>query len=102
MGTIYRRANPTLARISTTKLLSITTAETLLTLGSASTAFEINNLSSATIYYGNSGVLTNSGGLIVEDGAKFWDHVQSGFQMYLVVISGGITGRALVHEYEGE
>jgi len=102
MGTIYRRVNPTLASISTTKLLSITTAETLLILGSASTAFEINNLGAYTVYYGDSGVLTNSGGIISSNGAKFWDHVAGGFRVYLAVITGGVTSRVIVHEYEGQ
>lgn len=101
MGTHYKRTNFSLGSITTTKLLSITSAETLYTLGTSNVAFEATNIGAQTIYYGNSGVLANSGGIITANGSKFWDSVVGNFTLYFVVASGGVTSRLVIHEYAG-
>lgn len=101
MGTNFIRTNRNLGSIGTTKLLSITSSETAYFLGSGNVALEATNIGNFTIIYGNSGVLTNSGGLIVANGSKFWDTVGGPFTLSFVVNSGGVTGRLLVHEYVG-
>lgn len=90
-----------LGNINTTKLLSISSAETLFILESSNRAFEANNIGIHTIFYGDSGVLTHSGGPLVANGAKFWDRVVGGFNMFFVVASGGVTSDLVIHEYAG-
>ena len=96
------RSSIALGLITTTKLLSITTAETVYTLGSGNIALEATNISAINIYYGDSGVLANSGGVIVENGSKFWDSVIGNFQVYFAMASAGVTGRLVIHEYAGD
>jgi hypothetical protein len=88
-----------LGSIATTKLLVITNSETLYTLGSGNVALEATNLGPNTVYYGNSGVLNNSGGLIIGNGSKFWDSVVGDFKVRFVVSSG--TSQLVIHEYAG-
>jgi hypothetical protein len=88
-----------LSSIQTTKLLAITSAETLYELGTANHAFEVTNLGTQNVYYGDSGVLVNSGGLISPDGSKFWDRLEDTFTLYFVVASGGVSSNIVVHEY---
>ena len=101
MGTKFIRTNLNLGSINTTKLLSLTSSETLYTLGSGNIALEATNIGSQTIIYGNSAVLLNSGGLIAGNASKFWDSVVGNFQMYFAVASGGVTSRLVIHEYAG-
>lgn len=101
MATHYKRTNLSLGVIATTKLLTINSSETLYTLGSGNIALEATNLGPYLIYYGNSGVLANSGGLISGNGSKFWDSVVGNFSMRFVVNSGGVTSNLVIHEYAG-
>lgn len=101
MGTHYKRTNMSLGSIATTKLLTITNSETLYTLGSGNIALEATNLGPYVVYYGNSGVLANSGGVITGNGSKFWDSVKGDFQMRFVVGSGGVSSNLVIQEYAG-
>ena len=102
MGTIRKITDLQLASIATTKLLSVTSAESVYYLGSGNRAFEITNLGSYNLYYGNSNLTTNSGGVVLPNGSKMWDTVADNFTMYLRLTTGGITNLGVViHEYAG-
>lgn len=101
MGTNYVRTNRFLGSINTTKLLSVTSSETLYSIGSGNTAFEAINIGSYSVYYGDSGVLANSGGLILSNGAKMWDTVWGGYTQRFVLGTGGVASNLVIHEYAG-
>lgn len=100
--TIRRISDLYLGSITTSKVVSISSAETVYTIGSGNRALEITNLGAYSIMYGQSGVLVNSGGIITANGSKFWDGVVGDFTLYLVVGSGGVTSNAVVQEYAGQ
>lgn len=100
--TIRRISDLQLGSIATTKLLTVSSAETLFTISSGNRAFEASNIGSQTIYYGASGVLFTSGGFITATNSKFWDTITDNFQMYFVVASGGVTSRLVIQEYAGQ
>ena len=103
MGTIRRLTDIQLGSIYSTKLLSITTSETLYIISSGARAIEVGNPSAvANLFYGSSSLAVNSGLLIGSSyGAKFWDTVTDNFQMYLRITSAGLTSLAIIHEYAG-
>ena len=87
--------------MTTSKILALTSAETLYVVGTANRAFEATNLGVYSVYYGGSGVLVDSGGLIGPGGSKMWDSVVDNFSLYFVVASGGVTSNLLIQEYPG-
>ena len=101
MGTHFRRTNLNLGSINTTKLLVISSSETTYVLGSGNIALEATNIGAYTIYYGNSGVLANSGGILAGNNSRFWDSVVGNFTMSFVVQSGGVTSQLVIQEYAG-
>ena len=98
---IRRLTDIQLGSIQTTKVLSVTTAETVFTIGSGNRAVEFTNLSTVNVYLGQSGVLVNSGSVITENGSKFYDTVVDDFTIYLVNASAGVTSRVVAQEYAG-
>jgi hypothetical protein len=101
---IRRISDLQLGSIITSKLLSITSSETLYQISSGARAVEIANLANtALLYYGLSGLAVNSAGIFINTsgGAKFWDSVVDNFTMALRTQSGGATVTAVVHEYGG-
>lgn len=104
MGTIRRLTDLQLGSISSTKVLTITSNETIYVLSSGARACEVGNMGTAAILlYGQSGLLTNSGGMMINTGggAKFWDSVVDNFQLALRHNSGVLTIQVIVHEYGG-
>ena len=104
MGTIRRITDLQLGSIATSKVLSITSSETLYTIGSGNRAFELaNNGTVALLFYGQSGLSANSAGIFINTlgGAKFWDTVIDNFQLALRTASGGATVQAIIQEYAG-
>lgn len=101
MGLIQRRTNLTLGSIGSTKLLAVNSTETLYVISTGFVAFEATNLGLYSVYYGNSGVSYNSGGLILANGSKFWDSIADNFSMYFYVASGGVTSNLVIQEYAG-
>ena len=103
MGTIRRLTDIQLGSIGSTKILSITTSETLYQISSGNRAFEVSNPSTvANIFYGQSNLTTNSGLIIGSSyGAKFWDTIADDFQMYFRITSAGLTSQLIIHEYRG-
>ena len=99
--TIRRITDLQLGSIQTTKVLSITTAETVYIVGTGNRAVEFTNLSSTDVYYGQSGVLINSGGVITNKGSKFYDTIKDGFTLFFVNASAGVTSRVIAQEYAG-
>lgn len=99
MATHYKRTNLSLGVVASTKLLGISTVETVYTLGTGNIAIEATNLGPSSVYYGNSGLLAGSGGLIVGNGSKFWDSIVGNFQMRFITASG--SANLVIHEYAG-
>ena len=103
MGTIRRITDLQLASIGSTKVLSVTSSETLFQISSGMRAFEVgNNGNVALLYYGQSSLAVNSGLFInTSGGAKFWDTITDNFQMAFRTSSGGATVSVIIHEYGG-
>jgi hypothetical protein len=102
MGLIQRRTNLTLGSIGTTKLIAINSNETVYTISTGYVALEATNLGSFNVYYGDTRVTTNSGGVIVPNTSKFWDSVVDNFSLFLVTQkSGGISSNLVIQEYAG-
>lgn len=104
MGTIRRLTDLQLGSIGSSKVLSITSSETLYQISSGMRAVEIANLGNvALLYYGQSGLAANSAGIFINTsgGAKFWDSVIDVFSLALRTASGGATVQAIIHEYLG-
>ena len=102
MGLIQRRTNLTLGSIGTSKLYSVSSNEILYTISTGYIALEATNLGSFNIYYGQSGVTLNSGGIISPSASKFWDTVCDNFSLYFVIQnSGGISSQLVIQEYAG-
>ena len=98
----YRKpVNFSLGSIVTSRILSVTTAETLFLIGTGNRAFEATNYGPGNVYYGQSGILVNSGGLIPINNSKFWDSITGNFSIYFVNASGGITTQLVIQEYAG-
>lgn len=102
MGLIQRRTNLTLGSIGSTKLYSMTSNEILYTISTGYIALEATNLGASNVYYGNSGVTANSGGIIAPLTSKFWDTVCDNFTLYFVGInSAGLSTNLVIQEYAG-
>ena len=103
MGTIRRITDLQLAQISTTKVISITSSETIYQIGSGNRAFEAgNNGNVAVIFYGQSNLSANSGlYLNTGGGYKFWDTITDDFRMAFRLSSGGATAQLIIQEYGG-
>jgi len=103
MGTIRRLTDLQLGSINTTKVLSITSSETIYQISSGNRAFEVgNNGNVALLFYGQSSLAANSGLFInTSGGAKFWDTVIDNFQMAFRTSSGGATVSVIIQEYAG-
>lgn len=98
---IRRLAGVYLGSVGSTRLLSITSAETIYIISSGMRALDITNLGSYPVYYGGSGVRVSSGGLIQASSVRAWDHVVDDFTLYLAVQSGAVSSNIVVTEYEG-
>ena len=81
--------------------MSISTSETAYALGTANRAVEMTNLGSYTVYYGQSNLSVNSGGIILPNGSKFWDTIVDNFVMYIRLGSAGVTSTLVAQEYAG-
>lgn len=104
MGTIRRLTDIQLGSIGSTKVISITSSETLYQISSGFRAVELaNNGTAALLFYGQSGLIVNSGGMIINTlgGAKFWDTVVDDFTFAIRTNSGGVSVQAIFHEYRG-
>ena len=101
MGTIRKISDLQLGSINSSKILSVSTAETLYVMGTGNRAVEFTNLGSYIVYYGNSGFTAGTGGVILQNGSKMWDSVVDNFQMALKLNSAGVTSQVVAHEYAG-
>lgn len=104
MGVIRRITDLQLGSILTSKVLSITSAETLYQISSGVRAVELANQGTAALlYYGQSGVTVNSAGIVINTGggAKFWDTIVDNFQLALRTNSIGVVCTVIAHEYGG-
>lgn len=103
MGTIRRITDLQLGSIYSTKVLSISTSETLYQISSGVRAIEVGNTSAvANVFYGSSNLSVNSGLIIGSSyGAKFWDTIVDNFQMYFRTTTAGYSALLTIHEYAG-
>ena len=103
MGIIRRLTDIQLGSIASTKILSITSSETIYQISSGNRAVEIaNNGNVAILFYGQSSLAANSGLFInTGGGSKFWDTVVDNFTMALRTASGGATIQVIAQEYGG-
>ena len=100
MGIIRRITDLQLGSIGTTKVLSITTSETIFQISSGNRAFEAGNPGIVNIFYGQSNLAVNSGLIISSaNGAKFWDTITDNFQMYFRIESAGLSTQLIIQEY---
>lgn len=100
MGIIRKTTDLYLGSIGSTKILSLTASETIYQISSGMRAVEIVNQGAGLIFYGQSGLATNSGGVFINTGGsgKFWDSVVDNFTMAL---RAPANGTAIIHEYTG-
>jgi len=89
-----------LGSIGSTKVLSLSTTEVLYTISSGMRAVEATNHGSINVYYGQSNLLVNSGGLITQSNSKVWDTITDDFKMYFVLTGGTTT--IVLQEYQGK
>ena len=104
MSPIRRISDLYLGSIFSTKVISITSSETLYEMSSGARAVEVTNIGTAALlYFGASGLLTNSGGVFINTlgGAKMWDSVIGTFQMAFRAQSAGVSISTIFHEYAG-
>lgn len=104
MATIRRLTDLQLGSIGSTKVILVNSSETLYQISSGFRAVELANVGTAALlFYGQSGLLTNSGGIFVNSGggAKFWDSVVDNFTFAIRTNSGGVSVLAILHEYGG-
>ena len=98
--TIRRISDLQLGSIGSTKILSLSTTETLYTISSGMRAVEFTNHGAVNVYYGQSNLLANSGGLITQNNSKVFDTIVDNFRMYFVVTGGTTT--VVAQEYLGQ
>ena len=104
MGTIRRISDIQLAGVATSKVYSLTSSEIVFQISSGNRAFEVaNNGTNSLIFYGQSGLAVNSGGIFINTGggAKFWDSITDNFSMAFRAGSGGATVLLIIQEYAG-
>ena len=94
-------SNAYLGSPATSRVIGVTSAETLYTIGSGNRAFEMSNLGSHNVYHGGSGVLLNSGNLLGPSASKMFDTLADNFTLYFAVASGGVTSNVVIVEYAG-
>lgn len=88
MGTHYRRTNPNLARIGSTRVVSIPTSPaTQVTLSSGYTALWISNVGPSTIAWGDAGVTASTGNLLFYSMNQKFDSLAPNFSVYLIADS---------------
>lgn len=103
MSIYKKRMNFLLGSIATSKALTISSVETIYTIGSGAIAVEISNQGVYDLYYGQSnnaatfGIVISSG-----NGAKFWDTISDNFTLALALNTAGVSNSSIiVHEYQG-
>lgn len=104
MAIIRRLTDLQLGSIGSTKVISINSSETIYQISSGFRAVELSNIGTAALlFYGQSGLLANSGGIFINTGggSKFWDSVVDNFTFSLRSNSGGVSIQAIFHEYGG-
>jgi hypothetical protein len=98
--TIRKISDLQLGSIGSTKVLTLTSTESLYTISSGMRAVEFTNHTSVNIYYGQSNLLVNSGGIITQNNSKVFDTIVDNFRMYFVVTGGTTT--LVAQEYLGQ
>lgn len=82
MSIIRKITDDHLAKVATTKLVTVGSTEYLYTIESGNRAFEVTNHGDSNVYYGASSVLASTGSFVAPDGSKYFDHITSDFILY--------------------
>ena len=98
---ILKVTNVSLGSPTTSRVIGVTSAETVYTIGSGNHAFEISNIGSYNIYHGISAVLINSGNLLLPSASKMFDSLIGDFTVYFALATGGVTSNLVIVEYAG-
>ena len=98
MATILVRTNPYLARVATTRLVTIgTDPVTQIVMASGFAGISIFNVGPTTLVWGDSNITQSSGGLLYYSMQKEWLSVADTFSFFLLATSA--AGAVIIHEY---
>lgn len=98
MATVLVRTNPYLARVSTSRLLTIPTSPaTQITIASGPAGCAIFNVGPTTLVWGDSNITESSGGLLYYSMQKEWLAVADTFSFFLMATSA--AGTVFITEY---
>lgn len=98
MGTILVRTNPSLMRVSTSRLVTIATnPATQIVIASGPSGCAIFNVGPTVLAWGDSNITASSGGLLYYSMQKEWLATADTFSFFL--ISTSAAGTVLIHEY---
>ena len=98
MATVLVRTNPYLARVATSRLLTIPTSPaTQVIIASGPAGAAIFNVGPTTLVWGDSNITESSGGLLYYSMQKEWLATADTFSFFLIATSA--PGTVLVNEY---
>ena len=98
MATVFIRTNPYLARVLTSRVVTIPTLPTTqVIMASGVAGMSIFNIGPSTIAWGDSNITASTGGLLFYSMQKEWLAVADTFSVYLIATS--VAGTVIVHEY---
>ena len=98
MATVLVRTNPYLARVATSRLITIPTAPpTQIVIASGPSGCAIFNVGPSVLAWGDSSITASSGGLLYYSMQKEWLTIADTFSFFLVATS--VAGAVLIHEY---
>ena len=98
MATVLIRTNPGLARVATSRLVTIPTSPaTQIVIASGPSGCAIFNVGPTTLVWGDSNITASSGGLLYYSMQKEWLAVADTFTFFLVATSA--AGTVMIHEY---
>lgn len=97
MGTIYVRTNPFIARVGTTRLITIATSGTAVVVTSGYTGMAVFNVGPSALVWGDSSTAASSGGLLYYSMQKEWYAVNDSFAVFFRATS--VAGTLVVNEY---
>lgn len=98
MATVLVRTNPYLARVATSRLVTIPTAPpTQIIIASGPSGAAFFNVGPSVLAWGDSSITASSGGLLYYSMQKEWLATADTFSVYLVATS--VAGTVLINEY---
>ena len=98
MGLTQNRGTSSLGSIGSTKVLNVGATTVAYTIDSGMVAIEVTNVGDSAIWYGDSTLVSNSGGFLAVHSSKYWDNVVDNFTIYFVCPAASAIA---IHEYKG-